>query len=164
MRKKADDAQYQDYLEAKNLVMSLNLPPFRDPAAPLPLKIGIFEDLAAVIGEDQARSFLRLWTSRHEYRARLAQGGARYDLNGEPAGEITPPAPGQPALADPKKKKSREIRPIRTVAQAKRLIRRAQRSLDSMKPRHRASMERMIRRWEDRVEAGMLEPSESLRK
>lgn len=164
MRKKADDAQYQAYLEARSIVMGLNLPPFRDPAAPLPLKIGIFEDLAAVIGEDQARSFLRLWTSRHEYRMRLAQGGSRYDLNGEPAGEIAPPAPGQPALTAPKKKRSREVSNVRTVAQAQRLIRRTRRKLDALKPKQRANMEKKIRTWEGRIEAGMLEPSGSLPK
>ncbi|MFO7639973.1 MAG: ProQ/FinO family protein [Candidatus Competibacteraceae bacterium] len=67
--------------------------------APQPLKIGLSEELLAQAGvhpaladlsRTQLRRALRVYTTAPAYRAALAQGGPRYDLDGQPAGEVTP--------------------------------------------------------------------------
>lgn len=50
-----------------------------------PLHNSIFHAIAACI---EAR-FLRAWTRRPEYRAAVAAGGSRFDLDGLPSGEVT---------------------------------------------------------------------------
>ena len=68
-------------------------------SAPQPLKIGLGEELLALAGVHPAladltrtriRRALKAYTGAPAYRQALAQGGPRYDLNGQPAGEVTP--------------------------------------------------------------------------
>jgi sRNA-binding protein len=67
--------------------------------APRPLKIGLGEELMALAGVHPAladltrtriRRALKAYTGMPAYRQALARGGPRYDLNGQPAGEVTP--------------------------------------------------------------------------
>lgn len=61
----------------------------------LPLKIGIFQDLAARLADDTRvsktllRSALRQYTSSWRYLHGLRPGVLRVDLDGNPAGELT---------------------------------------------------------------------------
>ena len=81
---------------------------------PRPLKIGLGEELMALAGVHPAladltrtriRRALKVYTGMPAYRKALARGGPRYDLNGQPAGEVTPeqqadaktPRPKRPA-------------------------------------------------------------------
>jgi len=61
-------------------------------AAPRPLMVGV--DIAAAVGDaipaKDLQHFLRSWTKRPEYQAALAAGGARYDLDGQVVGSVTP--------------------------------------------------------------------------
>jgi len=68
-------------------------------SAPQPLKIGLGEELLALAGVHPAladltrtriRRALKVYTGAPAYRKALARGGPRYDLNGQPAGEVTP--------------------------------------------------------------------------
>ena len=68
-------------------------------SAPKPLKIGLGEELLALAGAHPAladltrtriRRALKVHTGASAYRRALAAGGPRYDLDGQPAGEITP--------------------------------------------------------------------------
>jgi sRNA-binding protein len=56
-----------------------------------PLKIGVKENIAAavIMPLDDIGPALRLYTRRLMYQRALAAGGSRYDLNGEPCGEVT---------------------------------------------------------------------------
>ena len=82
--------------------------------APKPLKIGLGEELLALAGvhpaltdlsRTQLRRALRIYTGAPAYRKALAKGGPRYDLAGQPVGEVTPdqqadaktPRPKRPA-------------------------------------------------------------------
>ena len=67
--------------------------------APKPLKIGLGEELMALAGvypaladlsRTQLRRALKVYTGAPAYRKALARGGPRYDLDGQPAGEVTP--------------------------------------------------------------------------
>ena len=88
-------------------------------SAPQPLKIGLGEELLALAGvhpgladlsHTQIRQALKVYAGSPAYRRALAKGGPRYDLDGQPAGEVTPeqqrdasrprktpPAPAPPA-------------------------------------------------------------------
>ena len=86
--------------------------------APQPLKIGLGEELMALAGVHPAladltrtriRRALTVYTGMPAYRQALARGGPRYDLAGQPAGEVTPDqqafaqtprVPKPPAAAD----------------------------------------------------------------
>ena len=66
---------------------------------PRPLKIGLGEELMALAGVHPAladltrtriRRALKVYTGAPAYRKALAKGGPRYDLAGQPAGEVTP--------------------------------------------------------------------------
>ena len=68
-------------------------------SAPQPLKIGLGEELMALAGVHPAladltrtriRRALKVYTGAAAYRKALAKGGFRYDLDGQPAGEVTP--------------------------------------------------------------------------
>ena len=68
-------------------------------SAPQPLKIGLGEELLALAGVHPAladltrtriRWALKAYTGAPAYRKALARGGPRYDLNGQPAGKVTP--------------------------------------------------------------------------
>ena len=56
-----------------------------------PLKIGIKDDIAAagIMPAEDIGPTLRLYVRRLQYQRALAAGGSRYDLNGEPSGEVT---------------------------------------------------------------------------
>lgn len=65
--------------------------------APKPLKVGIFDDLmqdAAVrelaFGPGALRATLASYAQCPRYYRALMTGGARYDLKGQPCGEVTP--------------------------------------------------------------------------
>ena len=67
--------------------------------APQPLKIGLGEDVMALAGvhpalaglsRTQVRRALKVYTGMPAYRKALARGGSRYDLDGQPVGEVTP--------------------------------------------------------------------------
>ena len=85
--------------------------------APQPLKIGLGEELLALAGvhpaladlsRTQLRRALKVYTRALAYREALARGGPRYDLAGQPDGEVTPeqrvvarpPRPKQAAAAE----------------------------------------------------------------
>ena len=79
--------------------------------APQPLKIGLGEELLALAGvhpalagltRTQLRRALKVYTRTPAYRKALARGGPRYDLAGQPDGEVTPEqrAVGPPAPPD----------------------------------------------------------------
>ncbi|MCB1776361.1 MAG: ProQ/FinO family protein, partial [Candidatus Competibacteraceae bacterium] len=66
---------------------------------PKPLKIGIGQELLALVGTHPAlmnltrkdlRRALAAYTRASRYREALAGGGPRYDLEGQPIGEVTP--------------------------------------------------------------------------
>ncbi len=66
---------------------------------PKPLKIGVGQELLALAGVHPAlmdlnrmdlRRALKVYTRAFRYRQALAAGGPRYDLDGQPAGEVTP--------------------------------------------------------------------------
>ncbi|EDX0048482.1 proQ/FINO family protein [Salmonella enterica] len=64
---------------------------------PKPLKVGIFDDLMQdisarnlTIGAGVLKATLVRYTHRIRYKKAVCAGGARYDLNGQPCGEITP--------------------------------------------------------------------------
>ena len=66
--------------------------------APRPLKIGLGEELLALAGVHPAladltrtriRRALKVYTGAPAYRKALVRGGPRYDLAGQPAGEVT---------------------------------------------------------------------------
>ena len=68
-------------------------------SVPKPLKIGLGEELLALAGVHPAladltrpplRQALQCYAQRPAYRRALAKGGPRYDLDGQPAGEVTP--------------------------------------------------------------------------
>jgi hypothetical protein len=79
---------------------------------PKPLKIGIGQELLAGVGTHPAftdvtrkdlRRALAAYTRAFRYRKALAGGGSRYDLAGQPVGEVTP---GQQADAQAPRKKT----------------------------------------------------------
>ncbi|WP_241609352.1 ProQ/FINO family protein [Rosenbergiella australiborealis] len=62
-----------------------------------PFKVGILEDMAKYIADNQitfgigqVKSALARYTSHYRYQKALAAGGDRYDLDGNPCGEVTP--------------------------------------------------------------------------
>lgn len=68
-----------------------------DPDNPKPLKIGIHDDMeqdvirrGLTLEAGKLKTALACYARRMKYQKALAAGGARYDLNGEPYGEITP--------------------------------------------------------------------------
>ncbi|HAY0336624.1 ProQ/FinO family protein [Escherichia coli] len=65
--------------------------------SPKPLKVGIFEDLIQDIavrelafGSGALRAALASYAQSPRYYRALMAGGARYDLKGQPCGEVTP--------------------------------------------------------------------------
>lgn len=64
---------------------------------PKPIKTGIIDDLlndlsirGIVFGKGSLKAALASYTRRYQYQAVLSAGGARYDINGKPCGEVTP--------------------------------------------------------------------------
>ncbi|OSM05509.1 ProQ activator of osmoprotectant transporter ProP superfamily [Escherichia marmotae] len=65
--------------------------------APKPLKVGIFDDLmqdlavrGLAFGPGALRATLASYAQSPRYYRALVAGGARYDLKGQPCGEVTP--------------------------------------------------------------------------
>ena len=61
-------------------------------AEPLPLRIGVRSELAALadlVGLVDLERFMSRWTGRPEYLAVIGRGGPRYGLDGLPEGEVT---------------------------------------------------------------------------
>lgn len=63
---------------------------------PKPLKVGVLDDLMQdisgrnlTIGAGVLKAAIASYTRRIWYKKALAAGGARYDLNGQPCGEVT---------------------------------------------------------------------------
>jgi ProP effector len=56
-----------------------------------PLKVGTDRDLieSGALTEPEVRSVLWHYCGRYQYFIGVANGGARYDLNGQPCGEVT---------------------------------------------------------------------------
>ncbi|TIV47470.1 MAG: prop expression regulator [Mesorhizobium sp.] len=72
--------------------LSAKWPAAFNPKAPMPLRIGIHNDIRVLDGElsdDELRRALRAYTSMPRYLARLNAGAVRVDLDGEPAGEVS---------------------------------------------------------------------------
>lgn len=64
--------------------------------APVPLKVGILQDMAQnliargeTFGEGQIRNALTRYTHSWRYQSALAAGGARYNISGQPEGEVS---------------------------------------------------------------------------
>lgn len=64
---------------------------------PKPLRVGVLDDLMQdisarnlTIGAGVLKAAIASYTRRIRYQKALAAGGARYDLNGQPCGEVTP--------------------------------------------------------------------------
>ncbi|EAA7553138.1 TPA_asm: proQ/FINO family protein [Salmonella enterica] len=82
---------------------------------PKPLKVGVLDDLMQdisarnlTIGAGVLKAAIASYTRRIRYQKALAAGGARYDLNGEPCGEITPEQQQEAADALKKAKDKQE--------------------------------------------------------
>lgn len=97
-------------------------PALLDRRVPKPLKIGLGEDLLAQAGvhpalldltRTQIRRALKIYTGAPAYRKAVAAGGPRYDLNGQPAGEITP---DQQAFAKAPRRKPTPTPPVDPAA------------------------------------------------
>ncbi|ECI3890517.1 proQ/FINO family protein [Salmonella enterica subsp. enterica] len=77
---------------------------------PKPLKVGVLDDIqqdiaarSLTIGAGVLKAAIASYTRRIRYKKALVAGGARYDLNGQPCGEVTPEQ--QQEAADGLKKK-----------------------------------------------------------
>ena len=89
----------------------------RNPAERQPLQRGIDRALVACLGGIVSRSALKrmlsIYTACPEYRAKLIEAAARFDLDGQPAGVVTAeeaehalalkPAKSKPAKSEPAK-------------------------------------------------------------
>ncbi len=56
-----------------------------------PLKLGVHQDLVdrGVLQPPECRALFRVYTGRRKYQQALVAGGARFDLDGTPVGEVT---------------------------------------------------------------------------
>ncbi|HBM0000542.1 TPA: ProQ/FinO family protein [Salmonella enterica subsp. enterica serovar Kodjovi] len=82
---------------------------------PKPLKVGVLDDLMRdisarnlTIGAGVLKAAIASYTRRIRYQKALAAGGARYDLNGQPCGEVTPEQQQESADALKKAKGERD--------------------------------------------------------
>ncbi|EAN8506657.1 proQ/FINO family protein [Salmonella enterica] len=64
---------------------------------PKPLKVGVLDDIqqdiaarGLTIGAGVLKAAIASYTRRIRYKRAIAAGGSRYDINGQPCGEITP--------------------------------------------------------------------------
>ncbi|OIN37764.1 hypothetical protein AO411_2026050 [Salmonella enterica subsp. enterica serovar Sarajane] len=101
-------------------------PELFDPDNPKPLKTGVLDDLMQdisarnlTIGTGVLKAAIASYTRRIRYQKALAAGGARYDLNGQPCGEVTPE---QQQEADDALRKVKEERGNQGDAQVPRSI------------------------------------------
>lgn len=88
------NARHQHNLMIRLISIFPNLLSEEDPK---PFKIGILEDMAKYIADNeqtfgigQVKSALSRYTTNYRYQKALAAGGNRYDLDGNPCGEVTP--------------------------------------------------------------------------
>lgn len=65
--------------------------------SPKPLKVGVLDDIqrdiaarSLTIGAGVLKAAIASYTRRIRYKKAIAAGGSRYDLSGQPCGEITP--------------------------------------------------------------------------
>ncbi|EFU9296138.1 hypothetical protein HRW30_005122, partial [Salmonella enterica] len=72
-------------------------PELFDLDSPKPLKVGVLDDIqrdiaarGLTIGAGVLKAAIASYTRRIRYKRAIAAGGARYNLNGQPCGEITP--------------------------------------------------------------------------
>lgn len=68
----------------------------KKPAAKIPLKLGIHNDLyaqseALKLSQDELKEAVKTWCQGSRYWACLEDGSTRVDLNGQPAGTVTAP-------------------------------------------------------------------------
>lgn len=82
---------------------------------PKPLKVGVLDDLMQdisarnlIIGAGVLKAAIASYTRRIRYQKALVAGGARYGLNGQPCGEITPEQQQEAADALKKAKGERD--------------------------------------------------------
>ncbi len=64
---------------------------------PKPLKVGVLDDIQRdiaardlTIGAGVLKAAIASYTRRIRYKRAIAAGGSRYDINGQPCGEVTP--------------------------------------------------------------------------
>ena len=93
--------------------LSAAFPACLNRSAPKPLKIGLGTELMALAGvhpaladltRTQIRRALKIYTGSLAYQKALRKGGLRYDLEGQPAGEVT--AEQQAFARTPRQKKA----------------------------------------------------------
>ncbi|EFV1988381.1 prop effector [Salmonella enterica] len=82
---------------------------------PKPLKVGVLDDLMQdiiarnlTIGAGVLKAAIASYTRRIRYKKAIRAGGARYDLNGQPCGEVTPEQQQEAADALKKAKSDRD--------------------------------------------------------
>lgn len=86
-------AAERDRWEAVNNIhatLAKRCPALWDHGAPIPLKIGIHDDIVRLghPGGDVGR-LLKWWTQRPAYFVAIKAGGPRYNLDGQPEGEVS---------------------------------------------------------------------------
>lgn len=92
----AADTKRSRYNRKKLELLITNWPAAFNLDAPLPLAIGTAELIAAdirargITGAGKIRAAVAMYTRRAIYLKALISGGARYNLAGEPVGEVTP--------------------------------------------------------------------------
>ncbi|EDZ5934478.1 proQ/FINO family protein [Salmonella enterica] len=106
----------RQWKNVKNMRRALAFwPELFDMNNPKPLKVGVLDDLMQdisarnlTIGTGVLKATLVRYTHRIRYQKALAAGGARYDLNGQPCGEVTPEQQQEAADALKKAKDKQE--------------------------------------------------------
>lgn len=101
----------------------LCFPPLGHP--PLPLKVGIGEDIAARLGQPQSRFSGILWhyAGRFAYLDALTNGALRVDLDGNPAGAVS---------AEQAKEAARRSLGLRAAEEMAQTVKRLQRAVDGI--------------------------------
>lgn len=97
-RKRPEGITRRQWKNLKNVRRVLAFwPELFDLNNPKPLKTGVLNDLMQdiaardlTIGAGALKAALASYTRRIRYKKAIAAGGARYDLNGQPCGEVTP--------------------------------------------------------------------------
>ncbi|ECK2143501.1 proQ/FINO family protein [Salmonella enterica subsp. enterica serovar Enteritidis] len=110
-RKRPEGITRRQWKNFKNMRRILAFwPELFDLDNPKPLKVGLLDDLmqdiaarSLTIGAGALKAAIASYTRRIRYKKALAAGGSRYDLNGQPCGEVTPEQ--QQEAADGLKKK-----------------------------------------------------------
>ena len=82
----------------KQMLRLINLfPELLSEEDPKPFKVGVLADMleslkerGSTFGTGQVKSALARYTTDYRYQKALAAGGNRYDLDGNPCGEVTP--------------------------------------------------------------------------